>query len=171
MDVSEQNTYFEWNITNYLLKKWKNAQYEQWFQSPPFNAIGQQWVLAIYPNGDTTEGTAHLLIGCKSIESEKETELNVCHYIGIAALNHHQTNFDGNTIKTDKPSIECISPFQLHGIKNESEITICVQIWQKGSIERNEGQLISNIYSDKMKILQRQYAKNIHDLQTEHLER
>eukprot|EP01083_Nonionella_stella_P162447 533328_1 len=28
MDVSEHNTYFEWKITNYWLKKWKNAKYE-----------------------------------------------------------------------------------------------------------------------------------------------
>eukprot|EP01083_Nonionella_stella_P272722 924940_1 len=91
-------------------------------------------------------GTTDLIIGCRSIESDEEIELNVCHYIGIDALNHCQINFDGNTVNKDQHYIQCTSSFQLDDIQNESEITICIKIWEKGSIDRNEGRLISNIY-------------------------
>eukprot|EP01083_Nonionella_stella_P114496 338614_1 len=170
MDVSEDNTYFEWKITNYWLKKWQNAKHEQKFYSPSFNAIGQEWQMTIYPNGETIEGTADLYVVCDSVESDDEIELNVCHYIGIDAVNHCQIHFHGNIVNKDDDNFDCTSPFQLDDIQTESEITICVKIWEKGSIDRNERQLIANIYSDKMKKLQRQSAETIHNLQTEHLE-
>eukprot|EP01084_Bolivina_argentea_P041253 76117_1 len=170
MDVSEENTYFEWKITNYWLNKWKNAKYEQVFLSPVFNAMGQEWRMAIWPNGETIEGTADLYVVCDSVESDDEIELNVCHYIGIDAVNHCQIHFHGNIVNKDDDNFDCTSPFQLDDIQTESEITICVKIWEKGSIHRNERQLIANIYSDKMKKLQRQSAETIHNLQTEHLE-
>eukprot|EP01083_Nonionella_stella_P047439 126948_1 len=83
-------------------KKWKNAKYQQGCVSPLFNAIGQEWGMQIYPNGFRREGTTDLIIGCRSIESDEEIELNVCHYIGIDALNHCQINFDGNTVNKDQ---------------------------------------------------------------------
>eukprot|EP01083_Nonionella_stella_P254891 875494_1 len=165
MDVSEENTYFEWKITNYLLKKWKNAKYKQVFHSPLFNAIGQEWSMMIYPNGNDREGTADLFIMCRPI---KEKELNVYHYIGIDALNHCEINVDGNaTLHKDRNFIHCTSPFIFDDLQNQSEITICVKIWQKGSIDRNKGQFV---LKDKMMKLQHQSAATIHNLQNEHRE-
>eukprot|EP01083_Nonionella_stella_P054259 143294_1 len=167
MDVSEDNTYFEWKITNYWLKKWKNAKYEQVFLSPVFNAMGQEWRMAIWPNGETIEGTADLYIVCDSVESDDEIELNVCHYIGIDAVNHCQIHFDGNIVNKDDDNFDCTSPFQLDDIQTESEITICVKIWEKGSIERNEGRLMANIYSAKMRKLHKMNTEALQSMETE----
>eukprot|EP01083_Nonionella_stella_P054260 143299_1 len=158
MDVSEDNTYFEWKITNYWLKKWKNAKYEQVFLSPVFNAMGQEWRMAIWPNGETIEGTADLYIVCDSVESDDEIELNVCHYIGIDAVNHCQIHFDGNIVNKDDDNFDCTSPFQLDDIK--SDITICIKIWEKG--DRNEQYFV---LKDQMMKLQHQSAETIRNLQ------
>eukprot|EP01083_Nonionella_stella_P249896 863607_1 len=101
MDLSDENIYFEWKVSNYWMQKWKNAKYKTRFLSPTFKSIGGQWFIGICPNGWTTEGTAYLYIWCKSIESE-EKEINFCHYVEIKALNHCQICFDGKTVKEGK---------------------------------------------------------------------
>eukprot|EP01083_Nonionella_stella_P158236 514774_1 len=134
MDVSDANTYFEWKLSNYLIQQCKTAKYKKAFFSPKFNAIGGEWYIGIYPNGKNTEGTAHLYIWCKSIESD-EKQINFCHYVEIKALNFCQICFDGKTVKKCE-SAPCNSPFKWNGIKNESQITIAIKIWRKGSIEK-----------------------------------
>eukprot|EP01083_Nonionella_stella_P182706 658076_1 len=151
MDVSDANTYFEWKVNNYWMQKWKSAKYQKGFLSPTFNAIGGEWNIGIYPNGWTKEGTADLDIRCTSIESD-EKEINICHYIEIKALNHCQLCFDGKRVKKGD-DVPCNSPFKWNDIKNESQITIGIKIWRKGSIEKNEARLVSNIYSEKMRKL------------------
>eukprot|EP01083_Nonionella_stella_P153314 492446_1 len=128
MDVSDANTYFEWKVNNYLMQKWKNAKYGKRFISPAFNAIGGEWRIGIYPNGWTKEGTADLYIWCQSIASD-ETEINICHYIEIKALNHCQICFDGKRVKKGE-YVPCNSPFKWNDIKNESQITIGIKIWR-----------------------------------------
>eukprot|EP01083_Nonionella_stella_P275903 937156_1 len=98
MDVSDDKTYFEWKINHHLMQRWKNAQYKHPFWSPVFNAIGAEWRLSIYPNGWSTKGEAELHIYCKSIESD-QNEIHFSHFIDIQSMNHHQTHFDGNSIK------------------------------------------------------------------------
>eukprot|EP01083_Nonionella_stella_P126197 381829_1 len=136
MDVSDDKTYFEWKVSHHWMRRWKNAQYKQAFRSPVFHAIGAEWYLRIYPNGWSTKGEAWLDIVCESIESD-EKEINLSHFIAIESMNHHQTHFDGNTIK-EGGLIACTSPFKWNDIQNQSEMTICVKIWKTGSIEKNQ---------------------------------
>eukprot|EP01083_Nonionella_stella_P275904 937157_1 len=98
MDVSDDKTYFEWKVNQHWMQKWKNAQYKHAFWSPSFNAIGAEWSLRIFPNGWSTKGEAELDIYCLSIESD-EKEINLSRFIAIESMNHHQTHFDGNSIK------------------------------------------------------------------------
>eukprot|EP01083_Nonionella_stella_P064122 166856_1 len=146
MDVGDDNTYFEWKVNHHWVQRWKNAQYKHKFWSPVFNAIGAEWSLRIYPNGWGTKGQAKLDIYCESIESD-QNEIQFSHFIDIQSMNHHQTHFDGNTIK-ERGYVTCNSPFKLNDIRNQSEITICVKIWKTGSIEKNEVRLVSKIYSE-----------------------
>eukprot|EP01083_Nonionella_stella_P152877 490490_1 len=60
MDVSDENTYFEWKVSNHLIQQWKNAKYKKPFYSPSFNAIGAELYFGICPNGWKKEGTARL---------------------------------------------------------------------------------------------------------------
>eukprot|EP01083_Nonionella_stella_P190155 704392_1 len=142
MDVSDDNTYFEWKVNQHWMQRWENAQYKHDFYSPMFNAIGAEWQLRIYPNGWTTRGDAALYIYCVSIETdEKEmaTIIAFSHYIDIESMNYCQIHFDGNTIQ-EGGLIACTSPFKWNDIQNQSEMTICVKIWKTGSIEENAGQ-------------------------------
>eukprot|EP01083_Nonionella_stella_P249902 863614_1 len=148
MDVSDENTHFEWKVTKYLMKRWKIAKYKKEFWSPYFNSIGANWYMGIAPNGLTTEGAAYLYIWCNSINSD-EQQIEFCHYIAIESLNHHQTCFESNKIEKDG-QIKCNSPFKFHDIQNQSEITIRIKIWRPGSFNQNPARLLSNIYLEKM---------------------
>eukprot|EP01083_Nonionella_stella_P194966 718610_1 len=48
MDVSDDKSYFEWNVNHHWMQRWENAQYQHDFHSPMFNAIGAEWQLRIY---------------------------------------------------------------------------------------------------------------------------
>eukprot|EP01083_Nonionella_stella_P075940 206697_1 len=148
MDLSDENTYFEWKISNYWMQKWKKAKDKDAFFSPAFNTIGAEWELKIFPNGWDTNGTGIMYIRCKSIKTD-EKEIMFCHYIAIDALNHCQIHFEGKTIENDG-GIECDAPFKWHDIQNQSAITIVIKLWRTGSIEKNEARLVSNIYSERM---------------------
>eukprot|EP01083_Nonionella_stella_P152876 490489_1 len=89
MDVSDENTYFEWKVSNHLIQQWKNAKYKKPFYSPSFNEL----YLAICPNGHITEGSAYL---CLMSHDEKETHFG--YYIGIESFNHYDINFKENKI-------------------------------------------------------------------------
>eukprot|EP01083_Nonionella_stella_P066102 173835_1 len=167
MDVTDTNTYYEWNVSNYWFKNWKTAKRARVFVSPRFNVMGQKWGLAICPNGKDEEGTASLGIVCPFNESEDEKEINVCHYIGIDALNYYQIKFEGTAINKDNKYIKCVSPFQLPGIQNLSGITICVKIWDKGSIDNDEVRLLSNLYSEKMVKQQQKHLDQITTVEQE----
>eukprot|EP01083_Nonionella_stella_P158832 517384_1 len=135
MEVSDENTYFEWTVSNYLLRKWKIAKGKDAFFSPKFDTIGAEWELKIFPNYKA-EGRGHMCIRCTSIKTD-EKEITYCHYIAIEALNHCQINFEGNTIKNDQ-GIVCDSPFKWNDIQNQHVITIGIKVWTTGSIESNE---------------------------------
>eukprot|EP01083_Nonionella_stella_P152873 490486_1 len=60
MDVSDENTYFEWKVSNYLIQQWKSAKYKKVFFSPRFNAMGFELYFGICPNGWSKEGSALL---------------------------------------------------------------------------------------------------------------
>eukprot|EP01083_Nonionella_stella_P240924 841753_1 len=156
MDLSGANTYFEWKINNYWIQRWKNAEVKEMFESPRFDAIGARWYMQIYPNGWKTEGTADLFITCRSIKSD-EKAIHFCHFIEIDALNHSQISFSGNYI-VKKEDIKLTSPFKWNDLQNQSEITVCIKIWEQGSLPRNTARLISNIYSEKMTQLRKEFA-------------
>eukprot|EP01083_Nonionella_stella_P225956 802897_1 len=168
MDVSECNTYYEWKINKHWMHQWKQAKYKKAFYSPKFNAIGAEWKLGICPNGWNTKGIADLYILCKAIDSVVK-EVNVCHYIEIDALDHSQMYFDGNKMKRDG-SVTCNSPFKWNEIQKLSAITIGIKIWKTASIPKNEARLLSNIYSEKMVKLHKEYSKSIHHLRQENEE-
>eukprot|EP01083_Nonionella_stella_P310259 1101671_1 len=168
MDVSECNTYYEWKINKHWMHQWKQAKYKKAFYSPKFNAIGAEWKLGICPNGWNTKGIADLYILCKAIDSAVK-EVNVCHYIEIDALDHSQMYFDGNKMKRDG-SVTCNSPFKWNEIQKLSAITIGIKIWKTASIPKNEARLLSNIYSEKMVKLHKEYSKSIHHLRQENEE-
>eukprot|EP01083_Nonionella_stella_P099672 280237_1 len=149
MDVSEGNTYLEWKVNNHLMQRWKDPKCKL-FASPQFNAIGETWRIVINPKGAKAKGTADFWVVCKPFESD-EKEINVCHYIGIHALNYHQINFDGNNVTKKENEVDFDSPFKWNDIQNELEITICVKLWEKGSINNDQVQLISNIHEEKMR--------------------
>eukprot|EP01083_Nonionella_stella_P054256 143288_1 len=161
MDVREENTDFEWKITNNWLRRWKNPKYndnKRSFESPIFQAIGQEWFIAI-----SLPGSLYLSMLGRSIK-----ELDVCYYVGFG-IDHDascQIDFNGDTVNKENGYciFLCTSPFQLG---NDSEFTICVKIWEKGSIDRNEGRLISNIYSDKMRKIQHPSAETNRHLRHE----
>eukprot|EP01083_Nonionella_stella_P170604 580948_1 len=159
MDVCHGNTYFEWEINNRWMQKWKTAKHKNIFYSPMFNAAGAEWQLILCPNGWDTEGTARLEIRCQSIESDKE-KINVCQFIEIEALNHCEIHFNGNTVKTHG-QFKCKSPFKWKDIQNRSEITICIKMWEKGSLPRKTAPLMSNLYSEKMMKLQTKFSEII----------
>eukprot|EP01083_Nonionella_stella_P191259 708064_1 len=164
MDASNANTYFEWKVNNHLMQQWKNAKHKKVFHSPQFNAIGAEWYVGIYPNGWQTEGTAHLYICCHSTESD-EDEIYLCHYISIESLNHYQIKFDGDAVK--KGAIRtCDSPFKWNDIQNESELTICIKLWKKGSFNKKEARVLSNIYSEKEMKLRQENSETAMNLQS-----
>eukprot|EP01083_Nonionella_stella_P110819 324587_1 len=158
MDVSDENTYFEWKVSNDLIQQWKSAKCEKTFFSPEFNAVGVGFYLGIYPNGNNIEGTARLYM-----RSTDKKEIVFGYYIGIEAFNHYEINFKENKIKKGA-SFSFNSPFEWNDIQNKSEITIGIKIWEGGSIENNEARLISSIYSKMMK-LHGQYSKKIDNFQ------
>eukprot|EP01083_Nonionella_stella_P272229 922980_1 len=129
MDVSDENTYFEWKVSNYLLKQWKDAKFKKAFFSPKFNAVGAEFYFGIYPNGWDSEGTAYLYL-----VSKEENEIHFGYYIGIEPFNHYQINFKKNKIKKGA-EVAFNSPFKWKDIQNKSEITIGIKIWEAGSIE------------------------------------
>eukprot|EP01083_Nonionella_stella_P153213 491935_1 len=161
MDVREENTDFEWKITNNWLRRWKNPKYndnKRSFESPIFQAIGQEWFIAI-----SLPGSLYLSMLGRSIK-----ELDVCYYVGFG-IDHDascQIDFNGDTVNKENGYciFLCTSPFQLG---NDSEFTICVKIWEKGSIERNEGRLMANIYSAKMRKLQKMNTEALQSMETE----
>eukprot|EP01083_Nonionella_stella_P152874 490487_1 len=124
MDVSDENTYFEWKVNNHLLQQWKNAKYKKPFYSPQFNAIGARLHLGIYPNGFDSEGTAYLYL-----ISMSENEIHFGYYIGIEPLNHYAIHFKENKIKK-RTHVAFNSPFKMNDIQNISEITIGIKIWE-----------------------------------------
>eukprot|EP01083_Nonionella_stella_P110818 324586_1 len=156
MDVRDQNSYFEWKVNNHFMQRWKNAKHKQVFISPRFNVIGAEWDIQIYPNGHDQRGTAHLQVNCRSGKAIP----NVCHYIGIETLDHYQIKFDGNTVKKGAP-IVLDSPFKYHDIRNQSELTICIKLWEKGSFDKNEARLVSNIYSEKVMKLRQENSQSV----------
>eukprot|EP01083_Nonionella_stella_P110996 325268_1 len=115
--------------------------------------MGGEWCLRVYPNGTTTKGTAELEIVCKSTDTD-EKEMDVYHYVDIIAMGYCQIG-DGSAIKQSNDRITCTSPFQLGDIQDQSEMTICVKLWKKKlkSMDPNEVQILSNLYSGKMKTL------------------
>eukprot|EP01083_Nonionella_stella_P019801 54943_1 len=149
MDVTNGNEYFEWTVGSYSLQKWKNAKHKGKLYSPSFKSIGGEWHLRIIPNGWSTEGIAELDIQCKGVESdEKDTINNVCHYADIMALNYCQMYLDGtNTDKGDW--FEFKSPFRLADLDRVSEITICIKLWKKECVDKNEAQTIANLYESQ----------------------
>eukprot|EP01083_Nonionella_stella_P136095 413944_1 len=142
MNVSEGTSYFEWNVTNRLLRQWKEAKYKQVFFSPRFDAIGGVWYFGIYPNGKTTEGEAYLYIWCQSLTSD---QMNVCH---VTQSNNSQMHLDGHTIKKGG-SFACKSPFQHKNILNEASVTIGTKLFAKESIDNAEARFISKLYANK----------------------
>eukprot|EP01083_Nonionella_stella_P304936 1061845_1 len=159
MDVSDENTYFEWRVSNDLIQQWKSAKYKEVFFSPVFNAVGAVSYLGIYPNGFYSEGTAYLYM-----RSTDTKEIVFGYYIGIEAFNHYQTKFEKN--KMENGAIIFNSPFQWNDIQNKSEITIGIKIWEAGSIENNEARLISSICSKMMK-LHEEYSEKFDNFQNE----
>eukprot|EP01083_Nonionella_stella_P271605 920425_1 len=194
MNVSVPDTYFEWNINNYFMSKWKNAKFEEFevFSSPTFNAIGSEWYLEIYPNGKERQGEAYMYlyiedkeIVCNSpfkhvchhitIEELRVNILNVegtivkideeivcnspfkhvCHHITIEELRVNILNVEGTIVKIDE-EIVCNSPFKHGDIQNKAQITICIKIWEKGSIEDR-----------MMKMMRSKSSETIHNLEQE----
>eukprot|EP01083_Nonionella_stella_P194596 717651_1 len=129
MAFSDGNTYFEWNVNHNLIKKWKNAEHKAVFYSPTFDGL----YMGVYPNGLYTKGTAYLAIYSKPTGKDNR---KICYCIEIdhddEALNHCQIQFDGKPI--NNASITCKSPFKFKDLKNTSEITICVKIWDAASM-------------------------------------
>eukprot|EP01083_Nonionella_stella_P210324 761540_1 len=149
MDVREGNTYFEWKISKHmhLMERYNinpiNPNQES-FMSPIFNAFGEQWFMTMGPNG--------FAVLCKPFESD-EKKINVCHYIGLH-MGQHQMNFDGNIVTKKKDDFELDPPFNFESEDNKlgnMEITVCVKLWEKGSINNDQIQLISNIHAEKMR--------------------
>eukprot|EP01083_Nonionella_stella_P170603 580945_1 len=157
MDVSDDNTYFEWKVNQHWMQRWENAQYKHDFYSPMFNAMGAEWKLKIYPNGWSTDGEAELDIVCQSIESD-EKEIMFSHFIAIESTNFCETHFDGNTIEKDG-CVTCTSPFKWNDIQNESEMTICVKVWKPGSIRHNVPRLVSNMYSEEIMKIRKESSR------------
>eukprot|EP01083_Nonionella_stella_P271603 920421_1 len=155
MNVSVPDTYFEWNINNYFMSKWKNAKFEEFevFSSPTFNAIGSEWYLEIYPNGKNKKGNAYLYI----VHETKEININVraCLHLTIEELRVSILNVEGTIVKIDE-EIVCNSPFKHGDIQNKAQITICIKIWEKGSIEDR-----------MMKMMRSKSSETIHNLEQE----
>eukprot|EP01083_Nonionella_stella_P152878 490491_1 len=124
MDVSDENTYFEWKVSNHLIQQWKSAKYKKAFFSPRFNVVGAKLYLGVYPNGWNKEGSAHLYL-----VSKEENEIHFGYYIGIEPFNHYQINFKKNKIKKGA-EVAFNSPFKMNDIQNISEITIGIKIWE-----------------------------------------
>eukprot|EP01083_Nonionella_stella_P144480 451209_1 len=77
----------------------------------------------------------------------------VCHYIGLH-LSQHQMNFDGNVVTKKKDDFELDPPFNFPPKDKKPgnlEMTVCVKLWEKGSINNDQMQLISNIHAEKMR--------------------
>eukprot|EP01083_Nonionella_stella_P144073 449108_1 len=152
MDLNKQNnTLFEWKVSNYLLAKWKNSKHKQYFFSPKFNGIGGVWYLSIYPNGLDTEGIAHLYITCESIDSDQK-QIRVAHYTDIISLDYCSVKMDGKTIKKSGPDyIVCDAPFAKQDIIDKRDITIAIKVWAPASIDAHEARFVSNLYVNRKK--------------------
>eukprot|EP01083_Nonionella_stella_P144479 451208_1 len=78
-------------------------------------------------------------------------KINVCRYIGLH-LSQHQMNFDGNVVTKKKDDFELDPPFNFEQKLGKCmEMTVCVKLWEKGSINNDQMQLISNIHAEKMR--------------------
>eukprot|EP01083_Nonionella_stella_P053722 141988_1 len=137
---------FEWNISGDLMQQFKNAQYQKFFYSPRFKAIGCEWYVRIYPNGWTTKGTAELDIVCHSIECK---EVNVSYYVDSSSLAYSQINCDGRSIKKKNDDIPFDPPFHHKDIQNQSELIFRVKLWHKATMDTMEERFVSNVLSEK----------------------
>eukprot|EP01083_Nonionella_stella_P214923 773995_1 len=166
MDLTDDNTYFEWKVSNNLMQEWENAKYKKQFVSPSFHVIGTGYFyIRIYPNGKNEEGTVYLELVYPSIELNKKEEINVCHYIEIEAFDHYQIRFNGTSVQKGG-CIKLNSPFAWNDIRNKSAMTIGIKIWEKGAFPRNTARVMSNICSERIIKIQNQSSETIANLKT-----
>eukprot|EP01083_Nonionella_stella_P170359 579582_1 len=158
MDVAHGNPCVEWHVSNHWLDQWKNAAYKAVFRSPIFHAVGSEWQLVVNPNGLATEGAANLEVWYQSDESDKK-EMNLGYYVDIVALEHSQMNLDGKTVAKKDKYITLSSPFQFSDIQTQSELTICVRLWEKESMDEHEARFLSNLYSHNHKKLPNEWRE------------
>eukprot|EP01083_Nonionella_stella_P233146 821781_1 len=72
-DSSDANTCFEWQITEHLLRQFKDAKHEKVFDSPQFKTIdGTIWKVQLYPHSKKSPEFCFIQLMCVELNSQKQ---------------------------------------------------------------------------------------------------